>query len=321
MRLLGLSAFIVALTALTAACLRIARPSWFGVPGWVGLSALVTSTAWLASHSDTPAGLVPLAWTGYVLAADSAVFAIRGQSLLRTRPETFAWLAILSVFLWMPFEWYNLQLAGWYRAGLPSGPIRFVLLGWSFACIWPALFETADLLLAVSRSGSGEDPPGSTASIRKAAALIAAGAAFLVVPLLVPRLDLGEHLLALAGAGFLLVLDPWNAVQGRPSLWQDWVDGRRSRLAALAVSGLVCGLFADGLNWLAGLGWHCIWSLGPPLKVFELPLSAYGVLPFFGAQAFAMHVFSTGILGLPSSPVPSFRAGSQGESPVASGSG
>lgn len=259
----------------------------------------------LASPLEEPPGLTALAWTGYLLAVDSAVFSVRGQSLLRSHPERLAWLAVLSVFLWMPFEWYNLRLAGWYRSGLPLGPVRYLLLGWSFACVWPALFLTADLLLAVIRPrlALGRRPDPGPA--RNAWPLVGTGAACLVIPVLVPRLDLGEHMLGLAGVGFLLLLDPWNAARGQPALWKDWAEGGRARPVALAASGLLCGLFADGLNWLAGPGWHCIWGLGPPWRAFELPIAAYAVFPFFGAQAFAMHVFAADLLGLPAARVPS----------------
>ncbi len=307
MRLAGLAAITIAVSGLVVAYLRSERLSRLGGTGWLGLTVLATSTVLLGSLRDEPVGLVPLAWTGYVLAVDAAVLAIRGRSLMRSCPESFVWLVILSLFLWMPFEWYNLRLAAWYRAGLPSGLARYLVLGWAFACVWPALFETADLLQATSRNRTVRAGGAGTVSIRKAVPLVVAGAACLALPLLLPRLGLGEHLLALVSVGFLLVADPWNAVRGYPSLWRDWTDGRRSRLAALAKSGLVCGLLADGLNGLAESRWYCIWSLGPSLSVLELPLAAYAIMPFFGAQAFAMHVLVTRLLGLPCPRLPSLR--------------
>ncbi len=319
MQLVGLAAIVVAVSGLLGAYFRSARRSRFGVSGWIGLTAVVGSTAYLASPLDDPAGLVPLAWTGYVLAVDAAVFATRGQSLIRSRPESFVWLVVLSVFLWIPFEWYNLRLAGWYRAGLPNGLVRYLFLGWAFACAWPALFETADLLLSTSRPATTRHRCPCTVSFRAAGVPMMAGTACLAVPLMVPRLDLGEHLLALAGVGFLLVLDPWNAVRGHPSLWRDCLRGRPARLTALATSGLVCGLLMDGLNGLTLSGWHCLWSPGPSFRMFELPVAAYVLLPFFGAQAFAMHVFATRMLGLPTAQLPSCRTGGEWSAPVSGG--
>ena len=74
-------------------------------------------TVLLASSAGQPVFWKPLAASGYVLAVDAAVYAIRGRSMLRNQSDAFAWLAILSIFLWLPFEWYNLRLGSWYRAG------------------------------------------------------------------------------------------------------------------------------------------------------------------------------------------------------------
>ncbi len=303
---IGLTAAALCAVLLLAACLRAERRRPFGWPGWAGLAAFAGCAAILASPAAAPAPTVPLAWSGLVLAADSAVHALRGRSLLRTRPEVFVWLATLSVFLWLPFEWYNLQLGGWYRAGLPSGPARYLVLGWSFACLWPALFETADLLLALA----GRRPP--TGSSRRAprrawtVPVVATGVACLALPLLVPRLDLGERLLPAAAAGFLLVLDPVNAAGGRPSLWGDWLAGGRARAVALMASGLFCGLVADCLNHAASARLYCIASLPFGAKVVEWPALAYLAFPVFALQAFAMHASAAAALGLPPAPLPSW---------------
>ncbi len=246
-----------------------------------------------------PAFLGALACSGYALAVDSAVYSVRGRSILRTQPEAFLWLAVLSLFLWLPFEWYNLRLAAWYRAGLPSGLSRYLLLGWSYACIWPALFETADLLLAVGFRFAKRPLSSEMPRLGRVVTVVAAGTLCLALPVLVPRLDTGEHLFALVGAGFLLLLDPLNLVLGRSSLWLDWLAGNRRRCAALALSGAYCGLMAECLNYWADAKWYGIAALGADLKVFELPVVAYVVFPIFGLQSFAMHAFFAGLLNLP----------------------
>ena len=248
------------------------------------------------------------AWTGLILAVDSSVHALRGRSLIRSSPAAFAWLAVLSIFLWLPFEWYNLRLGGWYRSGLPAGPIRYLLLGWFAACIWPALFEMADLFAALASPEAA--PKAKPMSVRpgSAAPVVTLGTACLAVPVLVPRLDLGEHMLPLVGVGFLLLLDPLNAVAGRPSLWSDWRSGNRVRMVATALSGGFCGLVADCLNHGAGAKWHSIYRAGPDLGVLELPLVGYLILPLFALQALALHAFAAGVLGLPRAEIPTLSA-------------
>ena len=305
MPVVGIAAAILCAAGLAAATARARRVRPFGWPGWLGAAVAGGCAAILASPVSKPAGLGALAWSGYVLAADSAVFSLRGRSLIRSCPDRFVWLAALSIFLWIPFEWYNLRLAGWYRAGLPLDLSRHLLLGWSFACIWPALFETADLLLAIAGGRASMRAALREPSARLPIPPLAAGAACLVVPLLVPRLDFGQHLLPLAGVGFLLALDPVNAAAGRPSLWRDWLGGNRARVLALMSAGLLCGLLADCLNLAAAARVSSLYAFGASRTVVGWPVAAYLAFPVFGLQAFAMHVFAAGVLGLPAAPVPS----------------
>lgn len=295
----------LAVGGLIAVCARTGRPHRFGVIGWAGLTTAATCAALLAGPYEVPPGLVALAWGGYVVAADSAVFSFRGCSLIRSAPRAFVWLAALSIFLWLPFEWYNLHLAAWYRSGLPAGPARYFVLGWSFSCVWPVLFETADLFLAVASRNVPPIEPGPGRRSRLAVPVVAAGAACLALPVLVPRLDVGEHLLGLTAVGFFLVLDPLNAARGDVSLWRAWSNGGRALFVAMAAAGVFCGLVADGLNYMADARWHSISALGAGVKLFELPLVAYLACAAFGPQAFAMHVFATGLLNLPRALLPS----------------
>lgn len=275
------------------------RAAAFGLVGRVGLGVFCGCAAILALPLSEPATVGALAWTGYVLAVDAAVFAARGRSLLRSRPDAFLWLAVLSVFLWLPFEWYNERLAGWYRSGLPPDLSRYVLLGWSFACVWPVLFETADLLLALWFKRGCDDIPARRPSLSLSCGVTAAGAVLLLAPLAVPRLDLGEHLLPLVSLGFLLLLEPWNAAGGRASLWVDARSREYSRLLALAGAGVLCGLWLDALNHFSRAKWHSLWNLSSNGTFFELPWLAYAALPVLGWQAFAMYEFAAGVLRLP----------------------
>ena len=299
MTAIGLAVAVGAAAALVGRWLRMPRVAAFGLVGKAGLGVFCGCVALLALPLSDHAAVGTLAWTGYVLAVDAAVFAARGRSLLRSRPEAFLWLAVLSVFLWLPFEWYNERLAGWYRSGLPPDLSRYVLLGWSFACIWPALFETADLLLALWFKRGRDDIADRRPGLPLSCSVAAAGAVLLLAPLAVPRLDFGEHLLPLVSAGFLLLLEPWNAAGGRPSLWVGARSREYSRLVALAGAGALCGLWLDALNHLSHAKWHSLWSLTSTGTPFELPWLAYAALPVLGWQSFAMYEFAAGVLRLP----------------------
>ncbi|MYB51110.1 MAG: hypothetical protein F4X77_02755 [Acidobacteriia bacterium] len=296
---IGLAVAVGAAAALIGRWLRMPRVAAFGLAGKAGLGVFWGCAAVMALPLSEHAAVGTLAWTGYVLAIDAAVFAARGRSLLRSRPDAFLWLAVLSVFLWLPFEWYNERLAGWYRSGLPPDLSRYVLLGWSFACVWPALFETADLLLALWFKRCRDDTAARRPGLALSCGVAAAGAILLLAPLALPRLDLGEHLLPLASAGFLLLLEPWNAAGGRASLWIDARSREHSRLLALAGAGVLCGLWLDALNHFSHAKWHSLWDLTSAGTLFELPWLAYAVLPLLGWQSFAMYEFAAGLLHLP----------------------
>ena len=295
----GLAVAALVAAALVAAWQLTPRPFGFAWHGWGGLAVLGVCAALLASSAGQPAFWKPLAASGYVLAVDAAVYAVRGRSMLRNQPDAFAWLAILSIFLWLPFEWYNLRLGSWYRAGLPSDPTRYLLLGWAFACIWPALFETADLFLAtVLRSAARRT--GERRSRRQAKAWLsaAAGVVCLAVPLLVPRLDLGEHLFGLTFVGTFLLLDPVNCRYGWPSIRGWWSAGRRNAISAIMLAGPICLLFATALNSASEARWYWISSFGGDARLLAVPLATYAVSPLFGPAGMALYVYAARRLGL-----------------------
>ena len=263
------------------------------------MGVFATGAALTVALDSEPPFTGAVTWTGYVLASDVPARALRRRSILSSRPDAFVWLAVLSIFLWLPFEWFNQRLGLWYRAGQPAGIGRQLVLGWSFACVWPALFETAALLAPALPADRKRDArrPARSARVRHCASLL--GACCLGLPLVAPRLDFGEHLGALAAVGFLLLLDPLNLAAGRASLWRDWASGNRSRAVAFALAGGACGLTAETLNHWASAKRHSISALGAGWKLLEFPAWTCMVWPLFGLQAFAMHVFAAGALGLP----------------------
>lgn len=296
----GLAAAALAAAALLAAWQLTPRPFGFAWHGWGGLAVLGVWAALLAGSAPPPVFWKPLAASGYVLAVDAAVYSIRGRSMLRSQADAFVWLAILSIFLWLPFEWYNLRLGVWYRSGLPVAPTRYLLLGWGFACIWPALFETADLFLTTALR-SADRRAGERRSRRQAKAgpATAAGVACLAAPLLVPRLDLGEHLFGLAFVGTFLLLDPVNCRHGWPSIRGWWNARRRNAVWAIMLASPVCLLFAAALNSASDVRWHWISSFGGDWRLLEVPLATYALSTLCGLPSIGLYVYATRRLGLP----------------------
>ena len=256
----------------------------------------------------------PLVWSGYIMAIDAAVFALRGRSLIRSEPQAFVWMAILSIFLWLIFELYNLRLQNWTYVGLPRNEyLRYLGYGWSFATILPAILETAELLMsAVFRTGwppvevdARTDTPlglmaGESKARRRAAAWgwVVLGAVMVSVPLLAPR-DLGAYLFGSVWLGFIFLVDPLNDRGGRPSLWNDLREGCGARLKALLLSGAVCGILWEFWNYWATAKWFYISPILENWRLFEMPLPGFLGFPPFAVELFALYVFATSIFRLP----------------------
>ena len=299
---LGLIVVAVCVAGLTAAYFRAPRSRPFPRSGLLGLGVIAAAEILLFLDVQVVATyFTPLVWSGYILTVDAAVFAIRGRSLMRTTPNEFVWMATLSILLWVVFEIYNLRLANWHYGGMPLDLSRYFGFGWAFATIWPAILETTEFLLATvfrepAVPAAPEAPPGDR---RHTAPTMLIGLLCVTFPVLVPRLDFGEYLFGLVWIGFILTLDPLNYRAGHPSLWGDRRRGCRSRVHALLLGGLVCGVLWEFWNYWAGAKWYYIFRITESVRVFEMPIAGYLGFPVFALEVFAMYVFVAKRLNLP----------------------
>ena len=293
----------VAITAATVAVLVAeflrARTRPLPAHGWLGLVALA-GAEYLMFRGIEPVAtyFTPIAWTAYILIADAALYALTGRSRIRERPAVLARMALLSVPLWLVFEAYNLRLANWTYVGLPESLfLRWLGFGWSFATITPAILLTADLVAALGWFDRAARPVCSMClSATAKHALIAAGGAMLLIPLVLPQ-HIAAYLFALVWLGFIFLLDPLNRRRGLPSLLGDLAAGRRARLYSLLVSGWVCAWLWEFWNYWASAKWHYIFPLFQSVKIFEMPAPGYlGFLPF-ALECFVMYVTAAALLG------------------------
>ena len=259
----------------------------------IGLLVMIGSEgATLARLEPFYSWNTPIAWTGFILFADSVVWRARGRSWIRSSPIEFIFLALVSVPLWLVFEFYNLYLDNWNYTGLPENFwLRQFGYAWSFATIWPAIFEAADLI-DVWRSPPSlpsidrhdvywiVDPAG-----RRLPILL--GSIFLAWPLIWPS----RYLAAPVWLGFILLLDPINDWLGEPSLLGDARHGNFRRAVNLVLSGFLCGVLWEFWNYWAGAKWHYTVPIMEHTKIFEMPLPGYFGFPAFALECFTMYVF------------------------------
>ncbi|HSL23829.1 MAG TPA: hypothetical protein VK886_20010 [Vicinamibacterales bacterium] len=223
----------------------------------------------------------PTAWTGYILFVDAWVWKRRGHSWVRDAPREFLFLAALSVPLWLVFEWYNKYfIHNWHYVNLPENlALRYFGYAWSFATIWPAIFETSELVASFRKSRDitfGIDAFG----LRHPALGIAVGAVLLIWPIAWPS----PYLAAPVWLGFIFLLDPANRGLGAEGLtWHRTVN--------LAVAGIICGIVWEFWNYWARTKWIYDVPILPELRIFEMPVLGYGGFPAFALECFTMYVF------------------------------
>jgi hypothetical protein len=260
--------------------------------GWIGLLVILASEAgMLARIEPFFSWHTPIAWTGYILCVDALVWTRRGSSWLRDRPAELAFMAGLSVPLWVIFELYNkYSLHNWHYIGLPDVLIvRYIGYAWSFATISPAIFETADLISSLRDRRAPEHradpiPPQHLGPL--AWASVALGAAMLALPIVRPS----PYLAAPVWLGFIFLLDPLNARVGAESIVGDWRQGRTDRLTNLLAAGLGCGVLWEFWNYWAHTKWVYTVPILPEVRLFEMPILGYGGFPPFAVECFVMYV-------------------------------
>jgi hypothetical protein len=268
-------------------------------------TALLGLAIMIGSQGATLAGIepfaswnTPIAWTGFILFADAIVWRARGSSWLRSSPREFAVLALVSIPLWLVFEFYNLFIENWYYVGLPANLwLRLFGYAWAFATIFPAIFEGADLIAVwrgtdrypVNGSPTGMPTVAPAAGRLSGAAVVSvlAGAALLLWPLVWPS----QYLAAPVWLGFIFLLDPINRRLGAESLAADLEHGQRDRLLNLVLSGFLCGILWEFWNYWARAKWHYTVPIMEDLKIFEMPVPGYFGFPAFALECFTMYVF------------------------------
>jgi hypothetical protein len=268
---------------------------------WIGLTIMIVSeTATLLRIEPFWSWNTPIAWTGFILFADASVWRARGDSWMRSAPREFAALAIVSIPLWLVFELYNRFIANWYYVGLPDGAAaRYAGYAWSFATIWPAIFEASELVAvwrghARARGAVAVTPPDPRFAVEplRATAWLSMilGAAMLASPLVVSP-GVARYLAAPVWLGFILLLDPINARLGGASLAGDLRAGRTARAVNLIGAGFLCGVLWEFWNFWCRAKWHYTVPIMEHVKIFEMPLPGYFGFPGFALECFTMYVF------------------------------
>jgi hypothetical protein len=210
---------------------------------------------------------------------------------LNDRLPEVPFMALLSILCWLVFEAYNLRLANWAYLGVPAAPLARTLgYAWSFATIFPGIFQTADLLAAYGVFGRWAWRPFRWTPAQLALSVVA-GLALVTIPLALPP-RIGAYLFGAVWLGFIFLLEPINYRLGAPSIFRDLEAGRPARLWQLLAAGLICGLLWEFWNYWAAAKWIYIFPMFQNLKLFEMPLPGFLGFPPFALECFAMYALA-----------------------------
>ena len=220
----------------------------------------------------------------------------RDGTAINARAECL-FMACASVPIWVIFELYNKYfIRNWYYVGLPEFlPLRYAGYAWSFATIFPAIFETGELVSSLRDRRAPErriDRPEPQPLGPMAWASIVAGAVMLTVPIFYHS----PYLAAPIWLGFIFLIDPLNARAGNEAILTDLRDGYAGRLINLLLAGLVCGIVWEFWNYWAGTKWIYAVPILPEWRIFEMPVLGYGGFPPFAVECFAMYVAARRLL-------------------------
>jgi hypothetical protein len=259
--------------------------------GWCGLLLLLVSEYGLF-HKIDPfySWFYCFVWWSYILLADSLLLRLRGRSLFCGRHRELGLMLPFSVFIWLIFEGYNLELRNWAYVSVPARLWeRWSGYTLSFATVLPGIFITADLFdwVLARRAATTASACGSAAPRRGSAIsrlLLLTGLIFSVAPFIWPR-----YLFPAVWLGPIFLLNPLLNRLGRESLTGILFSPERRRVWSLLLGGLFCGALWEFWNFWAGAKWVYSVPFFGNYKVFEMPLLGFLGFPPFALECWILY--------------------------------
>jgi hypothetical protein len=233
-------------------------------------------------------GIYTFLWWPFIFVMDFLVYRLRHESLLQDRPREFLLLTLWSTPIWLLFELFNFRLKNWTYIQVPF--LWSDLSSWfmipAYATVLPALFEGADLFSAlIGKMTNGRGVQGRAFQVRSRHVKIqmAVGGAMLVLPMIWPDL----FFCLIWGFAFFF-FDPLCYRRQGTSLLGQLAKGHETRLAALLLSGLLCGGLWEGWNIAARSKWLYTVPGFDDLKLFEMPVLGFLGFPPFALECYAL---------------------------------
>ncbi len=281
--IIGLATILVCETLLFV---DVSMRSWAVVP-YTELpqptGVLQTLGRWVAVN------MTPLSWVGFLFALDGLSTLLEAAtpggdksvgSPFRRRPKRFLLCFLVSIPIWLFFDWVNFSfINAWQYHGVPDNIFhRNLDYFFAFGAISPAMFLVAELYQKLGLRRVRTD--GLRIGVPIQILFVCVGVASIGFPLVASD-PIGSLTL---WVGVIFLLDPINHWLGAESIICDWRAGRWGRTLALSASGATCGLLWEFWNYWAAAKWtYNLPFLGmlEEYRYFEMPLVGFlGFLPF-----------------------------------------
>lgn len=258
---------------------------WYG---YLGLGLILLAEFGLLFHLwFFEIYMTPLCWSGLILFLDALNFRLAGESLIQSRPKEFLWMLSCSIGLWYVFEFYNLFIHNWHYVGLPENRwLRYSGYFWSFATIWPGIYQIYDLIRHLKIFDQVQMKK-RTISDRFLLAAVFFGLICLLLPLFVPG-SVAQYMAALIWIGMVFLFDPINYKYQRYSLIKELADGKISSLLQLFATGFIAGGLWEFWNYWATAKWLYTVPILGHIKIFEMPVLGYLGFPAFAVEVIVM---------------------------------
>jgi hypothetical protein len=262
---------------------------------WFGLGLLTIGEALIVVRVRPASDFYfPFVWLGYILILDGATKRQTGFSLLLQHRRLWLSLFPVSAAFWWLFELFNQVVHNWLYvgAGRYTGLGFVAFASMDFSTVLPAVLTTALFMYSLfpAKPRASRDRPVPPAFVR---VIFLLGIVSLALVLVAPRQTYGLTWVAL-----LLVIDPINYWQRRPSSIGALAQGNWRLPVSLALGSLMCGIFWEGWNfwslpkWIYDIPYVGFWH------IFEMPALGWGGYLPFGLELFALSNLVLPRLGL-----------------------
>jgi hypothetical protein len=264
--------------------------------GWFGLFLLLISEFFLFRRIEPfYSWFYCFAWWSYILLADNLLLKLRGCSILTTRRKELWRMLLLSIFIWLIFEAYNLRIGNWQYEGVPSQLwIRWLGYTFSFATVLPGIFITSDLV-EYFLGGRGQscasecEIPAAGSHSKSPKIFLPLGLISCVAPLVWPR-----YFFPTVWLGPIFLLDPCLEKLGIQSLWSARTVNGGKKVWSLLLGGLACGLMWEFWNYWSASRWAYTVPFFENWKLFEMPVLGFLGFPPFALECWILyHLFVT----------------------------